>query len=54
VDFQNTNFTTNVIAEDIGYYNSTVIEEQKSFLNFKFLGTQIYGYGTLGISWLIE
>jgi hypothetical protein len=54
VDYQQSNLTSLVASEDIGFYNNDVVREQKSFLNYKIFGTTIYGYGTLGISWLIE
>ena len=54
VDFQNQSLTSSIDSKDLEYYNNTVIQEQNTFLNNKVLGRQIYGYGTLGISWIIE
>lgn len=39
---------------DIDFYSSNIIKEQNDFLNRKFLGKTIYGFGTLGISWVID
>lgn len=54
VDFNSTNLNALIDSEDKGFYANKVIKEQKSFLNNKVLGKQIYGYGILGISWIIE
>ncbi len=54
IDFKNVNLTSSINPKDVEYYKSTVIEEQNSFLNFKAFGKQVYGFGILGISWMIE
>lgn len=54
-DYQNKGLTGVIDPKDIDYYNSTVVKENKSFINQKWFGGQTYyGYGTLGISWIIE
>jgi hypothetical protein len=49
VNFQDPGLTSLLNTGDIDYYNSTVIREQKSFLKKGY-----YGFGTVGISWIIE
>jgi hypothetical protein len=55
VDFQNQNLTSVINTEDIEHYNTEIIKEQNKFLKKSFLlNKQIYGFGTIGISWIIE
>ena len=43
-----------VATEDKEYYHNTIQKEQNDFLNTKFMGMQWYGYGTIGLSWIID
>ncbi len=43
-----------VDPQDQEYYYKTIANEQNNFLSLKRFGHQIYGYGTLGINWIIE
>lgn len=49
IDFSNPKFTSNLDPLDAHYYNEDVIREQENFLSRNF-----YGFGTLGINWIIE
>ncbi|MBS3915547.1 MAG: DUF2219 family protein [Bacteroidetes bacterium] len=54
INFQDTSFTNHVDAKDVDFYNDTVIKEQQKFLNHKIFGRQFYGFGTIGVSWMID
>lgn len=54
LDFTDSRFTSKVDTKNTEYYNTTVIGEQNSFVNLKIGKRTIYGYGTIGVSWLIE
>lgn len=49
VDFQNSVYTKNLNPDDTHFYNTEVIPEQEKFLSRNF-----YGFGTLGINWIID
>lgn len=54
VNFQDDRFTSLISSEDKKFYDDNIKKEQTSFLNRKLFGKQIYGYGTFGISWIID
>lgn len=43
-----------VEGEDDNFYNNDVLKDQNSFLNTTIFGKTFYGFGRLGISWIIE
>ncbi len=53
-DYQDPNYTSLVNSADASFYNDKVVREQTSFVNYKVFGRTIYGFGTLGISWIID
>jgi len=54
VDFQDEGLTSLIEPDDVEHYYDKVIPDQNKFLDHKVFGKQIYGFGTLGISWIIE
>jgi len=54
INFEDSNFISKVDPKDLEFYQNTVIPEQKSFLNNRIFGRQYYGYGTVGVSYIVE
>jgi hypothetical protein len=56
VNFNNPWFLNRLNPKDVENYKTKTIKEQMDFtsLGKKFFGTTIYGFATLGISWLIN
>lgn len=43
-----------VDSDDKEYYYNTIAKEQNDFLNYKIGKMQYYGYGTIGMNWIID
>lgn len=55
-DYQRADIVGTINPEDLQTYNNEMVKENQSFVNSKnwFGGKTVYGYGTLGVSWIIE
>jgi len=53
-DFQNPSIIALIDPADMDYYNNTVVQENRDFLNKRLFDVQFYGFGTIGISWFID
>jgi hypothetical protein len=54
VDLLSANFVSQVNSQDLQFYKLKVRTEQKSFLDNRIGNRVIYGYGTIGINWIID